>query len=59
MLECQKKAFDKYKQKRIENGNPLKTKLKYIKCNICEKEYLNTNLSHHRSTKYHQKKLTN
>lgn len=55
MLESQKKAIYNYRQKRKENGNPIKTKLKYVKCNICEKEYLNTNLSHHKNTSYHQK----
>ena len=55
MLECQKKAIYNYRQKRREDGNPIKTKLKYVKCSICEKEYLNTNQSHHKATAYHQK----
>ena len=55
MLESQKEAHKRYRQKRKENGNPIKTKLKYVKCDICEKEYLNTNISHHRSTAFHQK----
>ena len=54
MLECQKRAFQNYKQKRKENGNPIKMRLKYVKCNVCDKEYINSNKSHHNSTKFHQ-----
>ncbi len=53
MLECQKKAMIKYKEKRKSEGNPIKMRLKKIKCPICDKEYLNSNKSHHYNTKYH------
>ena len=54
MLECQKLAYKNYYEKRKQNGNPVKCKLKYVKCSICDKDYLNTNKSHHNSTKYCQ-----
>lgn len=57
MIESQKRAFEKYKQKRIDEGNPIKYKLKYVTCNICNKQYLNSNKSHHYNTKFHLSKL--
>lgn len=52
MLECQKRAIYKYREKNrnIKDLNYMKR----IICPICSKEYLNTNKTHHENTKYHK-----
>lgn len=56
MLECQKKAYQKYKEKKQAEGT-WKYYVKKVQCPICKKEHLTTNKSHHILTKFHNDAL--